>query len=369
MTAPIRVAVAGTSWWADAMYLPALDAHPNAEIVGIAGRRIEPATQIAARWKIAEAYDSVLAMIEDTQPDAMIIATSNDSHLELGLAAIDAGCHLLCEKPMGRNGTEARQLANAAATADLITMCPFTYRWMPTNMATKRLIDDGYLGRPLHLNLRYFTGFALDGEYAWRFDRERAGSGILGDIGSHWLHLARWFYGEVNTISATTRALVPREPRPDGTVYQPNEDSAVMTLGFESGAYGLLQVSAVCWEGTDFGQLHEFDLHGDDGTLHVTNDWHRTQSVKGVKRGEQGPAAELPIPADLLEGVRTTTLHDTYRDVFRSTGAMTRGWIDAIIAGRKVQPDLAEGARVSELVDAALVSAQSGGVEIDVTVT
>ena len=69
-------------------------------------------------------------------------------------------------------------------------MVPFTYRNMPTNQFVKQLIDDGYVGRPYHLSMRYFAGYARDGAYAWRFDEAKAGSGILGDLGSHWLDMA-----------------------------------------------------------------------------------------------------------------------------------------------------------------------------------
>ena len=90
-------------------------------------------------------------------------------------------------------------------------MVPFTYRFMPTNQFVKQLITDGYVGRPYHLSMRYFAGYARDGAYAWRFDEEKAGSGILGDLGSHWLDMARWFLGEVTEVSGAHRLL--RRPR------------------------------------------------------------------------------------------------------------------------------------------------------------
>ena len=78
-----------------------------------------------------------------------------------------------------------------------------TYRYMPVNQYLKRLIDEGYLGEAFHLGLRYFTGFARHGEYAWRFDHSSR-SGVIGDIGSHFLHLARWFFGEVSSVGCFT---------------------------------------------------------------------------------------------------------------------------------------------------------------------
>ncbi len=240
-------------------------------------------------------------------------------------------------------------------------MVPFTYRNMPTNQYIKQLIDEGYVGKPYHLSMRYFAGYARDGAYAWRFDEAKAGSGILGDLGSHWLDMARWFLGEVTEVSAHRNFFVDRESRPDGSSYTPVEDSAVISARFESGAAATLQVSAVCWEGTPFGQIHELDLHGSGGTLHALNDWNEVQEVRGVRAGEQGPAKPLIIPDSSWSGAPRDRVHDTYRHIFRRTEAMTRQWVSAIAEGHTVEPDFATGARVQELVAAAITSATTDG--------
>ena len=209
--------------------------------------------------------------------------------------------------------------------------------------------------------MRYFAGYARDGAYAWRFDEEKAGAGILGDLGSHWLDMARWFLGEVTAVSAHRDSFVPREPRPDGSSYTQVEDSAVILARFESGASATLQVSAVCWEGTPFGQIHELDLHGSGGTLHAVNDWDTVQEVRGLRAGQPGPARVLPIPDEAWRGAPRDNVHDTYRHIFRRTEAMTRQWVTAIADGQQVQPDFAVGARVQELVAAAITSAATDG--------
>lgn len=348
------------------MYLPAIADHPLVELVGVSGRDADRAAVFAQRWSIPASFVNHVEMFESTKPDAVIIATSNDSHVELATGALAAGAHVLCEKPLGRSATEAQQIAAAARAADAITLTPFTYAEMPTNRFVKRLVDEGYLGRPHHVNMRYFTDFSLDGEYAWRFDKPISGAGIIGDIGSHFLYLAHWWFGEIVSVAATTRTFIDHGPRPDGSPIDPVNDSAVLTVEFANGAYGSIHVSAVCWEGTPFGQIHEFDLHGDAGTLHSVNDWDTIQEVKGVKRGEPGPAKPLPLPADLSAGIRFDSAHNTYRDVFRATPAMTRGWIDAIAAGHKIQPDFSAGARIAEFVDAAIDSSEQGGRAIPV---
>ncbi len=359
-SAPVRVGIFGTSWWADAMYLPALDAHPGATVVSVCGRNQERAAEFGARWNIDHVTTSAEELLAQ-DVDAVIVATSNDSHHELAMAALAAGKPVLCEKPLALTVDEAAEMADAAATASVATLVPFTYRYMPTNQYLKRLIDDGFLGRPHHLNMRYFTGFARDEGYSWRFDRDLAGSGVLGDLGSHWLHVARWLFGEVTAIGAITETFYERPNRPDGSDYERTEDSAQMTVRFESGAYGTLQVSAVCWEGGAFNQTHHYDLHGSDGTLYTFNDWEATQEVRGLVAGASGPAEVMAIPDDIWGDLRRDTVHNTYRDVFRSGGAMIGEFIDAIIEGRTCEPDFAEGVRVQRLLELADKSAQQDG--------
>ena len=359
------VGIIGTSWWADAMYLPALRGLDDVDVVAALGRDPDRTKGFTDRWEIAQAFTDTDAFFA-TPMDAVVVASANDSHHPLTMQALERGLDVLCEKPLGLTVDEAHEMQAAATAADAITLVPFTYRYMPVNQWLKRLIDDGYLGDPFHLGLRYFTGFARDGEYAWRFDRSEAGSGVIGDIGSHFLYLARWFYGEVESVSCVARSFVPRDERPDGQPYERGEDSAVMTLGFTSGAYATVQASAVCWEGTGFGQTHEFDAHGTDGTLYATCDWEARQEVRGLKAGEPGAAAELPIPDDIWAGARRATVHDTYRDVFRGGGAMIGDFIRGVQTRQPCEPSFAEGLRIQQLCDAAVASAAVGGAAVAV---
>jgi len=357
----VRVGLVGTSWWAEAMYLPALADHPVGRITALCGRNPEHTAAVAASWHVPHVYTDWVAMLDSDAIDAVIVASPNDTHYDITMAALERNLPVLCEKPLGLDATEARQMAESAARAGVTTMVPFTYRYMPTNRFVKQLIDDGYVGRPYQLSMRYFAGYARDGAYAWRFDEALAGSGILGDLGSHWIDMARWFLGEIVAISAHRDHFVPRQARPDGSPYVPTEDSAVILARFESGASAVLQVSAVCWEGTPFGQVHELDVHGSHGTLHAMNDWDTVQEVRGLRSGETGPARPLSLPDVLWNGAPHSPVHDTYRHVFRHTEAMTRGWVTAIADGRAIEPDLSTGARVQQLVDAAIASASTDG--------
>lgn len=354
----VRVGVVGTSWWTDSMYLPALADHPAGSVQAICGRDRLTAEALAENWDIPHVYTDWRKMLADGQIDAVIVATPNDTHHPITMDAIRRGMAVLCEKPLSLDASLASEMVAAAEQADVTTMTPFTYRCMPSFRWTKQLFDDGYVGRPYHLHLRYFTGYARNGEYSWRFDPSVSGAGVVGDLGTHWIDMARWLLGEVVAVSATIDRFVDRAPRPDGSTYDAAEDSALIQCRFESGALGVLHATAVAWEGTPFGQIHELDLHGSAGTLHTYNDWDTVQEVRGVRAGERGPATVLPIPQEIWQGVRRNTVHNTYRDVFRSTEVQARAWLSAVAAGTKVQPDLATGARVQLIADAALQSAR-----------
>ncbi len=360
MSDKVRVGVVGTSWWADAMYLPALARHPLADVRAVVGgSRPQHTREFAATWGIPAAYDSLDAMLASEPLDALLVLTPNRNHAASVAAALERGLHVLCEKPLGMTAAEARAMTEAAERAGVITMVPFTYRFMPGNRYVKELIDEGWLGTPYHLNMRYYTGYGSSGAYAWRFDAGEAGSGVSGDIGSHWAYLARWYYGEIAAVTALFSRTVPRGPRPDGAPFEPAEDQAMMLLEFENGATGSLHVSSLAYEPGPFGQRHEMDLHGSAGSLRSVNDWIRLQRIDGCRVGEP-EAHELPIPDRLFGGARRDTVHNTYRDTFREGDNMTRGFISAIANGVPASPDFRDGLAVQRVLEAAARSAREG---------
>ncbi len=358
----VRIGMFGTSWWADTMYLPPASSHPAAEVVAVTGRREATTKSFAETWDIPQWFTDPQRMIDEAELDAVIIATSNDTHYDLAMASLKAGLHVLCEKPLALDRSQAEAMAELAAASGAITLVPFTYHYMPVNRWVRQLVADGYVGRPLHVNLRYYTDFGFDTAYSWRFDKDIAGTGIIGDLGSHIVHLARWLIDEEETsVSAVTHRFIERGQRPDGSAYEPLEDTAVMTIRYRSGAIGVLHTSAACWEGeSEFGQLHEFDIHGDAGTLRARCDWETVQEVTGSRLGEPIPQL-LPIPDEVWGDLRRGSVGDTYRDVFRTTSAMTRAWVEAVAAGEPIQPDMAEGLAVQRVLDAAVASGAAGG--------
>jgi predicted dehydrogenase len=359
MRRQIRVGIVGTSWWTDAMYMPALTRHPNADVRAVVGRNLDHTREFAEQWNVPHAYASLEDLLSNETVDAIIIASPNKQHYALAMTAIERGLHVLCEKPLAMSYTEAIQMAEAAERAGVKSMVSFTYRFMPTARYLKELIEQGYIGQPYHLNMRYYTGYARDGKYMWRFDLDESGSGVVGDLGTHWLYLADWFYGEIKAITAMLGYHVSREPRPDGQPYKPADDSAVMMLEFENGARGVLHVSSLAYEETPFGQIHQMELHGSGGTLHSFTDWDKTQSVSGARDGE-GAVHDLPIPDHIWGTARRENVQDTYKDIFRDQDFMARGFVSAIADNTSVEPSFRDGARIQRYLEAALLSAQEG---------
>ena len=359
MTDLIRIGLTTTSWWADVMYMPALAGHPLARVTAVAGTRPPHTREFAAKWGIDRAYDSVEAMLEREPLDALIVATPNDSHYAIALAALERGLHVLCEKPVGMSAREARHLADIAASKGLTTLVPFTYRNMPGMRYLKQLVDEGYIGRPFHCNLRYYSGYGRAADYMWRYDLEVAGAGTGGDLGSHLAYLARWYFGEVESVTAEFGRSINRAPRPNGADYQRGEDSAVILLRFENGATGSLHVSSVALEPATFGQRHAVELHGSDGTLHHVNDWNELQRVEGAQAGDAA-VHELPIPEDCWGGAPRTRVEDTFGHVFAKQDTQARAFVRAIVESRAVEPDLRDGLAVQRIMDAAKLSARDG---------
>jgi predicted dehydrogenase len=365
----VRLGVVGTSWWADSMYLPALSRHPAADVRAVVGVRHEHTRAFADQWGIPAAYTSLEAMLDGEELDAVTIMAPNVHHYPYTMAALARGLHVLCEKPLGMTSAQAREMTETAERLGVVNMCPFTYSFMPFARYTKELVDDGFIGAPYHLNMRYFADYGRDGAYVWRFDLGEAGAGISGDLGSHWSYIATWLFGEVVAVTAVFGRVVPRAPRPDGAPFEAAEDSAMILLEFANGATGNIHVSSVAYEPSAFGQLHQWELHGSEGTLHVLCDWNATEELRGahvspgdevLRGGTRRPLEVLPIPDRLYEGLRRDTVHNTYKDTFRERDNMARGFVTAIATGGVAVPSFRDAWRVQRIVDAAGRSAREG---------
>ncbi|MEM9952811.1 MAG: Gfo/Idh/MocA family oxidoreductase [Chloroflexota bacterium] len=353
----VNVGIIGHGFWTETMYLPAFAKHPHATVTAICGRDETRTQAFAEEHDIPHYFVDYETMYASGLIDAVVIVTDNKTHYPMTMAALDAGLHVLCEKPLAMTVSEAEAMTHKAEATGLKCLVPFTYRFMPTARYLKRLIDDGYLGRPYNMTLRYYTGFAREGDYRWRFDLEEAGSGAIGDIGSHFIYLAYWYYGEIESVMCQFSYHVDREARPDGNNdYIRADDGASIVMQFKNGAQGTIVASTVLYEDTPFGQTHHMDFHGSAGTLYYYNDWDTVQEVRGARVGE-GMVQLLPIPDDIWGNARRDTVHNTYRDVFREQDHMARGWINDILGDTASSPSFADATYVQCVITACQLSA------------
>ena len=168
----------------------------------------------ATDWQEAVTRDDI---------DVVDICTPGDTHLEIALAALEAGKHVLCEKPLANSLAEAEQMAAAAATAQadgVLSMVGFSYRRVPALALAKRLVDDGRIGRIHHIRADYLQDWIVDPDFplVWRLQRDKAGSGALGDIGAHVVDMAYFLTGEKLTgVAGMLDTFVKERPVPSAS--------------------------------------------------------------------------------------------------------------------------------------------------------
>jgi predicted dehydrogenase len=163
------------------------------------------------------------ALVASDEIDVVDICTPGDSHAEIALAALAAGKHVICEKPLANTVAEARAMTVAAATAradGVRAMCGFNYRRVPAVALMRQLVAQGRLGEIRHVRAAYLQDWIVDPEFplVWRLQRDRAGSGALGDIGAHIIDLTQYVTGQrITGVSAVTETFVKERPLPAGS--------------------------------------------------------------------------------------------------------------------------------------------------------
>ncbi|MEV4232046.1 Gfo/Idh/MocA family oxidoreductase [Streptomyces bobili] len=300
MSDPLGVAVVGFGWMGRVHtqayarvthHFPQLALRP--ELVTVAEEVPGRAEQAAQQYGFASAVRDWREVAADPRVGAVSITAPNFLHREIGVAMAGAGKHLWIEKPVGLTADDARAVADAVAKAGVQAAVGFNYRNAPAVEAARDLIAAGDIGAVTHVRIRLFSDYAAhpDGALTWRYERERGGSGVLGDLASHGADLARFLLGEITSLTADTAVFVPERARPTGTTAghtlatggEPgpveNEDYVSALLRFASGARGVLEACRVSvGEQNSYG----FEVHGTRGA--VFWDFRRMNEL-GVSRG------------------------------------------------------------------------------------
>ena len=308
-------------------------------------------TEAATRWQEVVARADI---------DIVDIATPNDSHEEIAVAAARNGKHVICEKPLALDAGGAERMWRAAEQAGVVNMSAYNYRKTPAIAYARTLIESGEIGTPYMLRFNYLQDWGLSGApYVWRYNRKLAGSGAIGDIGSHAIDSAEYMLGEIRRVTGVVRTLTPTRPQPSG-VGEPGvvdvDDVAVFIAEFASGAIGTFTASRHSLSRKN--QLG-FELDASAGALkfnwEARDELHVSLStdpaaVSGFRKVNLGPAH--PTPWWPIAGMGTGYLETSTNQV--------HDFLTAIVNGGRVRPDVRDGTHVARVVDAVLASSESG---------
>ncbi|MFE9021212.1 Gfo/Idh/MocA family protein [Streptomyces sp. NPDC007808] len=272
-------------------HYPQLAVRP--ELVTVAEEVPGRAEEAAAQFGFASTTRDWREVAADPRVRAVSITAPNFLHREIGVAMAEAGKHIWIEKPVGLTAADARAVADAVAEAGVRSAVGFNYRNAPAVEAARDLIASGEIGAVTHVRIRLFSDYAAhpDGALTWRYEKERGGSGVLGDLASHGADLARHLLGDITSLTADTAVFIPSRARPTGATAghtlagggEPgpveNEDYVNCLLRFASGARGVLEACRVSvGEQNNYG----FEVHGTKGA--VFWDFRRMNEL-GVSRG------------------------------------------------------------------------------------
>jgi len=335
----------------------------RARLVAIGGRNQERVEAAARRYGYGRAVTEWHQLVEDPEIQVFDNCAPNNLHAEPCIAAAHAGKHIICEKPLGRLAEEAKRMWDAAYEAGVVHMCAFNYRFVPAVRLMRDIIEAGRLGRIYHFRAQYLQEWITDPSFGmvWRLDVEEAGSGALGDLGTHIIDLARFLVGEPACVGAQTATFISERPGDHGARAKVTVDDAfVATVAFQNGAIGTLEASRFA-RGRKNHQVIE--INGEKGSLAFNLE--RLNELEVYL-----PEEEEPKDAQGFRQVLVTESSHPFYDAWWPQGHII-GWehtfvheirhfFQAIVDGESVRPygaDFEDGYRASVVADAILESA------------
>jgi len=247
----------------------------------LAGRNGEAARAVAEKFGWEHVETDWRALVARDDVDVVDVCTPGDTHAEIAVAALEAGKHVLCEKPLANSVAEAEAMAEAAKAArarGVRSMVGFTYRRVPAIKLARNLVADGKLGEVRHVRAQYLQDWLIDPQapLSWRLDKTRAGSGALGDIGAHIIDLTQYITGErIVGVSAIMETFVKERPvaasfdglagtAGEGTGPVTVDDAAIFLGRFSGGALATFEATRFA---TGRKNAIRIEINGTDGSL------------------------------------------------------------------------------------------------------
>lgn len=354
MTNPVRIAIIGAGAVSDYHHGPGIRLDPRAELAGVCDADPRLLEQRRADWGCSRLTSDFEELCADPEVDAVIIATPNFTHHAIATTAARHGKHVMCEKPLGLNSAEVRQMYHAARDNQVVHMTAFTYRFAPAMRYMKHLVETGALGEPRHFRSQRFLDLP-ETSWGWRQYTKKAGAGDLFDMTIHRIDFALDLLGPLQQICGAVKTFAPRTTTADGGTCEPSDvdDWSSLIGEFQSGSVGV-------WEGTTLakgyglnGFGHEWaEINGSEQSavyrLHLPN-----QILLG-KTGSDLAPVDVPeeflkpagSPRDVREGEPAT--------VFRYD--LVWEFVSAIVEKRDAVPSFHDGLRAQIVADSVLQS-------------
>jgi predicted dehydrogenase len=343
----IRIGIIGCNY-GRTVQLPAFRADPRCQVVALAGSNAARTLELARVGGIAKGYGDWRSLVEDTDVDAVAIATRPSLQAQIAICALELGKPVFAEKPMASDVTSARAMLRQATLSRRPTMIDFNFHQVASWQQAKTLLDQGAIGVLRHVIVNWHVeSRAIQMRMRnWKTAEGNDGGGVLGNFVSHCFHYLEWFCGPIAGLSARVSGL-PGESDLETTV--------AMTMQFQTGAECALSMSCASY----LGGGHRIEFFGEDGTLMLVNpgaDYMRGFELHTAKRPAafEHKAANDPVDAQYLDGR------------IAPVSRLVKKFLDAIESGGVASPGFVEGYRVQRLTDAARRSHESGA-WIDVT--
>ena len=350
----VRVAIIGAGAVSAYHHVPAIALDPRAELVAVCDADDSLLAKRKVDWGIDRVTTDYEALCASDDVDAVIIATPNFTHRPMALAAAAGGKHIMCEKPLGLNAQEVRDMYVAARDANVVHMTAFTYRFAPSMRYLKHLLTSGQLGEPRHFRSQRFLDWP-ETSWGWRQYQDKAGAGDLFDMTIHRIDFAADLLGPIARVCGAVARFAPRDVTPTGESCPPSDvdDWSCLIGEFDSGAVGV-------WEGTTLakgyhrnGFGHEWaEINGSQAS--AVYRLHEPNTLLFGKTG--GDLDPITVPAEFLKPA------DSPRDpnqgepatVFRYD--LVWEFVSAIVEQRPATPSFYDGLKAQIIADTVLES-------------
>jgi predicted dehydrogenase len=351
---PVKIAIIGAGAVSDYHHVPGIRIDPRCKLVAVCDASPELLEKRKKDWEVDRVTTDYEAICADPGVDAIIIATPNDTHKPITLAAAKHGKHVMCEKPLGLNAGEVREMYHACRDANVVHMTAFTYRFAPSMRYMKHLVSTGKLGEIRHFRSQRFLDWP-ETSWGWRQYKARAGAGDLFDMTIHRIDFALDLLGPLKTLSGAVARFAPRTKTADGQDCPPSEvDDWSCILGeFANGATGV-------WEGTTLAKGYGFKGFGHEWAEINGSEYsvvYRLHMPNQLMMGKTGSdLAPVNVPAEFLKPAgspRDPSVGEP-ATVFRYD--LVWEFVDAIVNGRQAVPSFYDGLQAQIIADATLQS-------------